>query len=70
MADLGFALEMRDVHTVASILKSYLRELPDPMLCSSLYDDWINAIKIADLETRLKALGDVSKPIRIGTTSY
>lgn len=50
------------MHTVAGILKSYLRELPDPVLVAALYDDWIGAIKIADLETRLGALNDVTTP--------
>ena len=60
MADLGFALELRDVHIIAGILKSYLRELPDPLFSYALYDDWVNAIRSADQEARLKALGEVS----------
>lgn len=60
MADLGFALELRDVHIVAGILKSYLRELPDPLFSFALYDDWVNAIKSPDQETRLSALADVN----------
>jgi hypothetical protein len=52
-------LELHDVHIVAGILKSYLRELPDPLFSLALYDDWINAIKSPDQETRLNALGEV-----------
>ena len=33
----------RDVHAVASALKSYLRELPEPLLTYSNYQDWIDA---------------------------
>ena len=33
----------RDVHAVASTLKSYLRELPEPLLTYSLCQEWINA---------------------------
>lgn len=58
-ADLGFALELRDVHIIAGILKSYLRELPDPVLSHSLYEEWVNAVKSSDLETRLHALNEV-----------
>jgi len=59
MADLGFALELRDVHIIAGILKSYLRELPDPVLSHALYEEWVNAVKSSDLETRLHALNEV-----------
>ncbi|XP_057378728.1 LOW QUALITY PROTEIN: rho GTPase-activating protein 44-like [Daphnia carinata] len=59
LADLGFALELHDVHIVAGILKSYLRELPDPLFTLALYDDWVNAVKSPDQETRLNALGEV-----------
>ena len=34
-----------DIHCLASVLKQYLRELPDSILCNDLYDDWTNAIK-------------------------
>lgn len=40
-------------------MKSYLRELPDPILCSSLYDDWIDAVKTTELDARLLALAEV-----------
>lgn len=35
----------RDPHTVAGCLKSYLRELPEPLLTAALYPDWIRAAK-------------------------
>ena len=34
---------VRDPHAVAGTLKSYLRELPEPLLTHSLYPDWIEA---------------------------
>lgn len=34
-----------DPHTVATTLKLYLRELPDPLLTYALYEEWINAAK-------------------------
>ena len=58
-ADLGFALELHDVHIMAGILKSYLRELPDPLFSYSLYEDWINAVKINDMDNRINALAEV-----------
>lgn len=40
--------EYRDVHVIAAILKMYLRELPEPLLTSMLYNDWITAMKYPD----------------------
>lgn len=34
-----------DVHCLAGVLKQYIRELPDSILCNDLCDAWINAIK-------------------------
>ena len=34
-----------DVHCLAGVLKQYIRELPDSILCNHLYDEWIKAIK-------------------------
>ncbi|RZC40014.1 rho GTPase-activating protein 92B, partial [Asbolus verrucosus] len=35
--------EYQDVHVLASALKMYLRELPDPLLTSKLYNEWVQA---------------------------
>ncbi|KAJ1358227.1 hypothetical protein KIN20_016596 [Parelaphostrongylus tenuis] len=43
-----------DPHSVCSVLKSYLRELPDPLLTHRLHNDWVNASKFED-EARLQA---------------
>ncbi|KAL3285307.1 hypothetical protein HHI36_019416 [Cryptolaemus montrouzieri] len=37
----GLIPEYRDVHVIASILKLYLRELPEPLLTYNLYYDWM-----------------------------
>ena len=34
-----------DVHCLASVLKQYIRELPDSILCNELYESWLVAIK-------------------------
>lgn len=34
--------EMEDVHLAAVILKTFLRELPEPLLTYQLYNDIIN----------------------------
>ncbi|XP_037547589.1 rho GTPase-activating protein 44 [Nematolebias whitei] len=45
-----------DPHAIAGALKSYLRELPEPLMTFELYGDWIQASNIQDQERRLQAL--------------
>ncbi|XP_053270446.1 LOW QUALITY PROTEIN: rho GTPase-activating protein 44-like [Pleuronectes platessa] len=45
-----------DPHAIAGALKSYLRELPEPLMTFELYNDWIQASIIQDQDTRLQAL--------------
>ncbi|GIY88576.1 rho GTPase-activating protein 44 [Caerostris extrusa] len=47
---------IRDPHAVSGALKSYLRELPEPLLTNALYEDWMNA---ANFESKLQALWQV-----------
>uniref|UniRef100_A0A673AUW0 Rho GTPase-activating protein 17 n=1 Tax=Sphaeramia orbicularis TaxID=375764 RepID=A0A673AUW0_9TELE len=44
-----------DPHAVAGALKSYLRELPEPLMTYQLYDEWIQASR-QDSDKRLQAL--------------
>nr|XP_045009440.1 SH3 domain-binding protein 1 isoform X2 [Jaculus jaculus] len=48
-----------DPHAVAGALKSYLRELPGPLMTSDLYDDWMRAASLKEPGARLEALRDV-----------
>ncbi|KAM9457599.1 rho GTPase-activating protein 17b isoform 4-T4 [Clarias gariepinus] len=45
-----------DPHAVAGALKSYLRELPEPLMSFQQYDEWIQASNISDPDKRLQAL--------------
>ncbi|XP_044188197.1 rho GTPase-activating protein 44 isoform X4 [Thunnus albacares] len=45
-----------DPHAIAGALKSYLRELPEPLMTTELYDEWIQASNIQDMDKRLQAL--------------
>ncbi|XP_062299081.1 rho GTPase-activating protein 17a isoform X1 [Scomber scombrus] len=45
-----------DPHAVAGALKSYLRELPEPLMTHQLYDEWNQASSVSDPDTRLQAL--------------
>uniref|UniRef100_A0A6Q2X6Z0 Rho GTPase activating protein 17a n=1 Tax=Esox lucius TaxID=8010 RepID=A0A6Q2X6Z0_ESOLU len=45
-----------DPHAVAGALKSYLRELPEPLMTFALYDEWTKASNLSDPDKRLQAL--------------
>ncbi|XP_060757615.1 rho GTPase-activating protein 17b isoform X4 [Neoarius graeffei] len=45
-----------DPHAVAGALKSYLRELPEPLMTFQFYDEWIQASNVSDPDKRLQAL--------------
>ncbi|XP_061665780.1 rho GTPase-activating protein 17a isoform X2 [Syngnathoides biaculeatus] len=45
-----------DPHAVAGALKSYLRELPEPLMTHQLYDEWTQACSLSDPDKRLQAL--------------
>ncbi|MGH0157734.1 UNVERIFIED_CONTAM: hypothetical protein FKN15_055968 [Acipenser sinensis] len=38
-----------DPHAIAGALKSYLRELPEPLMTFELYDEWIQASKLSGI---------------------
>ncbi|GFY51721.1 rho GTPase-activating protein 44 [Trichonephila inaurata madagascariensis] len=61
--DAGIELDLieyiRDPHAVSGALKSYLRELPEPLLTNVLYEEWMNAAKLTDFESKLQALWQV-----------
>ncbi|XP_074168126.1 rho GTPase-activating protein 44 isoform X2 [Sminthopsis crassicaudata] len=45
-----------DPHAIAGALKSYLRELPEPLMTFELYEEWIQASNIQDQDKMLQAL--------------
>uniref|UniRef100_A0A8C4SBK6 Rho GTPase-activating protein 17 n=1 Tax=Erpetoichthys calabaricus TaxID=27687 RepID=A0A8C4SBK6_ERPCA len=45
-----------DPHAVAGALKSYIRELPEPLMTFQLYDEWIQASSITDHDKKMQAL--------------
>lgn len=42
---MDVAMEYRDVHVFSSVLKTYFRELPEPLLTYSLYEEWLSCIR-------------------------
>ena len=47
-----------DIHSVASVLKLYFRELPNPLLTYQLYDQFVAAVHAAE-DMRLLMIHDV-----------
>ncbi|XP_078414613.1 rho GTPase-activating protein 17a isoform X5 [Cetorhinus maximus] len=45
-----------DQHAVAGALKSYLRELPEPLMTFQLYDEWVQAASVPEPDKKLQAL--------------
>ncbi|XP_061567303.1 rho GTPase-activating protein 44 isoform X4 [Cololabis saira] len=52
-----------DPHAIAGALKSYLRELPEPLMTTELYEEWIQASNIQDMDKRLQALMTVCEKL-------
>ena len=46
------SLETADHHLLTATIKSYLRELPEPLFGAELYPDWLEAGRIDDNEKR------------------
>ncbi|NWY46609.1 3BP1 protein, partial [Sylvia atricapilla] len=57
-----------DPHAVAGALKSYLRELPQPLMTFELYDEWVKAASLKDMDSRLQSLRDTCS--RLPRDSY
>ncbi|XP_075979889.1 unconventional myosin-IXa-like isoform X4 [Anticarsia gemmatalis] len=49
-------LDSYAVHVRASVLKSFFRELPEPLLTFDLYDDFIMAAQISDPQERVSTI--------------
>ncbi|KAM7151439.1 rho GTPase-activating protein 17 isoform 4-T7 [Macrochelys suwanniensis] len=50
-----------DPHAVAGALKSYIRELPEPLMTYSLYEEWTQAANIQDQDKKLQELWKICK---------
>ncbi|XP_047106715.1 uncharacterized protein LOC124775916 isoform X2 [Schistocerca piceifrons] len=52
-------LEHMPVLVVAAVLKDFLRSLPDPLLCSTLYPLWMEAVECQDEQEKLLRIKSV-----------
>ncbi|NXQ25101.1 3BP1 protein, partial [Alaudala cheleensis] len=57
-----------DPHAVAGALKSYLRELPQPLMTFELYDKWVKVASLKDIDSRIQSLQDTCS--RLPQDSY
>uniref|UniRef100_A0A8C7FGU8 SH3-domain binding protein 1 n=1 Tax=Oncorhynchus kisutch TaxID=8019 RepID=A0A8C7FGU8_ONCKI len=55
--------EFTDPHAVAGALKSYLRELPEPLMTFELYNDWFQAAGKKELTDKLEQFKIVLKKL-------
>ncbi|XP_049883641.1 GTPase-activating protein CdGAPr isoform X2 [Pectinophora gossypiella] len=56
--DLAAPPVARDPHAVASLLKMYFRELPNPLCTYQLYESFVSAVQAPDEAARLRAVRD------------
>ncbi|XP_012548810.1 unconventional myosin-IXAa isoform X1 [Bombyx mori] len=56
-------LDSYAVHVRASVLKSFFRELPEPLLTFDLYDDFILAAQISDPQERVSSIFTILKKL-------
>ena len=54
-----FSLHQADPHTIASLMKTYLRELPQPLLTCEYFAEWMRAAQVENPAERQKALFNV-----------
>ncbi|NXV79878.1 3BP1 protein, partial [Atlantisia rogersi] len=57
-----------DPHAVAGALKSYLRELPQPLMTCELYNEWVKVGSLKDMDSRVQSLRDTCS--RLPRESY
>ncbi|XP_073784076.1 unconventional myosin-IXb isoform X4 [Danio rerio] len=50
------SLDTYPIHTVTGLVKQWLRELPDPLMTYSLYNDFLYAVDLPETSERLRAV--------------
>ncbi|KAL2309245.1 hypothetical protein Nmel_005430 [Mimus melanotis] len=55
-------------HLLPGALKSYLRELPQPLMTFELYDEWVKVASLKDIDSRIQSLRDACS--RLPQDSY
>ncbi|NXW46174.1 MYO9B protein, partial [Nyctiprogne leucopyga] len=52
-------LENYPIHTITGVLKQWLRELPDPLMTSAQYNDFLRAVELPEKQEQLCAIYSV-----------
>ncbi|XP_041658409.1 unconventional myosin-IXb-like isoform X2 [Cheilinus undulatus] len=50
------SLENYPIHTITGLVKRWLRELPDPLMTFSLYNDFLHAVEFPEKSERIRAV--------------
>ncbi|XP_037094190.1 rho GTPase-activating protein 44-like [Pollicipes pollicipes] len=59
LVDAAHMLDYLDPHVVADALKAYLRDLPEPLMTTDFYDEWMTSARVQEEGARLQALWQV-----------
>ncbi|XP_030259724.1 unconventional myosin-IXb isoform X2 [Sparus aurata] len=52
----GTSLDNYPIHTITGLVKRWLRELPDPLMTFSLYNDFLHAVELPERAEKIKAV--------------
>lgn len=55
--------ELYNVHVLANVLKSFLREMPEPLLTTDLYDDFLRASELSETTDRVSTMMSLIKKL-------
>lgn len=70
MVTLPLSCEYQEVHLIASLLKSYLRSLPEPLLTFKYYDQFIKACQMASEADRKSAILSIINELKETREDY
>lgn len=59
----GVNFEDYQMHVLASVLKSFLREMPEPLLTFDCYEDFLRAASLTDPQDRIATLFEILKKL-------
>jgi len=64
------SLETADHHVLTAIIKSYLRDLPEPLFGAALYHDWLEAGQCDDTQERFDAIWNLLQHENLPRDNY
>ena len=63
-------VETAEHHVLTAIIKSYLRELPEPLFGAGLYQDWLEAGQCEDNQERMDAIWNLLQHDQLPRDNY